>query len=344
MLELQENIAKAQSATAKRRRNVVDIATREYFSVLDLIGIPAASDFEAAEARAYAVLKQELLSRDSIGLIDEAMGRASVHEGSGERGRSPHVDDERVAMLALGFDGIAPPLRIPGPGLFEQTKGFTLALAGAGGAVAGMLSLAPLMRLAFENRDLGLILGGPLGALLAVMIAHRLARVRFLTRILPWVFIRRKSLRGAVRSEHEKAVRAAIGQWVDWATPILAVLCLHIWAKPESQTDKDKALRRMSKLVYALHRASAESLPVVAHELIQEAKNDGFEGLEGPPAFLSPGTEEKETMAWRPDLQSKYETFGHIIEGDQVTVERPAVILGGQIVQRGLVRKVRERT
>jgi hypothetical protein len=344
MLDLQENIAKAQSATAKRRRSAVDIATREYFGVVDLLGSPAASDFQAAEARAYAVLKQELLSREFVGLVDEAVGRGASAEGSGERGRSPHVDDDRVAMVALGFDGIAPALRIPGPVMIEQTKGFTLALAGAGGAVAGMLILAPLMRFAFENRELGMILGGPLGALVAVLVAHRLARIRFLTRVLPWVFVRRKSLRGAVRSEHEKAVRAAIGQWVDWAAPILAVLCLHVSAKPESQTDRDKALRRMSKLVYALHRASPESLPVVAHELIQEAKNDGFEGLEGQPAFLTPGMAEQETMVWKPDLQGKYETFGHIVEGDQVTVERPAVILGGQIVQRGLVRKVRERS
>ena len=70
MLELQENIAKAQSATAKLRRKVVDKAAREYFSVLDPIRKPGAGDFEAAGARAYAVLKQELLSAESIALIN----------------------------------------------------------------------------------------------------------------------------------------------------------------------------------------------------------------------------------------------------------------------------------
>ena len=53
---------------------------------------------------------------------------------------------------------------------------------------------------------------------------------------------------------------------------------------------------------------------------------------------------ERQILTWKPDLQTRYETFGHIVEGDQVMVERPAVILGGRIVQRGLVRKVRERT
>ena len=112
----------------------------------------------------------------------------------------------------------------------------------------------------------------------------------------------------------------------------------------ESKTDKDKALRRLGKLIYSLHQAPAASLPVVAHELIQEAKNSGFEGLEGQPAFVEAGRDEKEIMTWSPDLQSRYETFGHITEGDRVTVERPAVVFGGQIVQRGLVRKVRDKT
>jgi len=207
-----------------------------------------------------------------------------------------------------------------------------------------MMLGAALMRLAFEMRDLGLALGGPIGAFLAVLLMHGLTRAKFLTRILPWLFVRPKALRGAVRSEHEKGVRAALEQWVDWAIPMLAVLCMHRAAPPEEKTDKGKALRRLGKLIYSLQQAPVASLPVVAHELIQEAKNSGFEGLEGPPAFLESGREEKEILTWSPDLAGRYETFGHITEGDRVTVERPAVVFGGQVVQRGLVRKVRDRT
>ena len=327
MLELQENIAKAQAATVALRHELVNRAAKEYFGVLDLVASPTAGDFHAAEASAYAILKQEILSEEAVSLIN-----------GGTR-----LDENDLALVALGFDTISRPLRIPGPVAIAEPKTLMLALAGAAGAVGGMFALAPSMRLAFDMRDLGLILGGPLGAMLAVLIAHRLARVRFLARVLPWVFIRPGALRGAVRSQHEKAVRACIEQWVDWAVPMLTVLCLHRSRAAESGTDRDKALRRIGKLIYALHRAGPESLPVVAHELIQEAKNSGFEGLEGPPAFLETGREEKQTMIWRNDLQNRYETFGHITEGDQVTVERPAVILGGQIVQRGLVRKVRDR-
>ncbi len=327
MLELQENIGKIRSATTGLRRNLVAHAAREYFSTLDLIGSPATGDFEAAGARAYAVLKQELLSPDSVALIN-----------GGTR-----LDEDSQAFLALSFDAIARPLQIPGPATTTETKSITLALAGAGGAVGGMLLLAALMRLAFDMRDLGLALGAPFGALLAVLLVRWLARRRFLARILPWLFVRPKALQPAVRSAHDKAVRAVIEQWVEWAVSMLAVLCLHQAKPPESRRDRDKALQRIGKLVYALHEATAQSLPVVAHELIQEAKNSGFEGLEGQPPFLEEGREEKEIMVWKQELQTRYETFGHIAEGDRVTVERHAVVFGGKIVQRGLVRKIRGR-
>ncbi|MEN6426248.1 MAG: hypothetical protein ABFE13_12845 [Phycisphaerales bacterium] len=327
MLELQEYIAKVQSATSSLRRSLVDRAAREYFTTLDMIGSPSAGDFEAAQAGANAVLKQELLSADSIALVNGGI----------------RLDDDSVATIALGFDAIARPLRVPAPVAGAQAKSFTLALAGAGGAVGGALLGAALMRLAYDMRDLGLAVGGPLGAFLAVLLVSRMARARFLTKVLPWLFVKPKALRGAIRSEHEKAVRVAIEQWLDWAIPMLAVLCLNKTGAPQAKTDKDKALRRLGKLIYLLHQAQAASLPVVAHELIQEAKNSGFEGLEGEPVFLEAGQDAKEILIWSPDLVGRYETFGHISEGDRVTIERPAVVFGGQIVQRGLVRKVRDK-
>jgi len=328
MLELQENITKVQAETVRLRRDLVDHATREYFELLNPISSPTAGDFEAAQARAHVVLKQELLADNAV---------ASINGGS-------KLDEDSLALLSLSFSTIARPLRICGPTMTADPKSITLALAGAAGAFVGTVGLAPLMRLAFDMRDLGMVLGGPLGALAVVLVVHRLARLRFLTRILPWLFTRSKALRGAARSGHEKAVRASLEQWVDWAVPMLVVLCLHRSGPPQTQTDKDRALRRLGGLVYALHRASVDALPVVAHELIQDAKNSGFEGLEGPPAFLDAGHTETETLIWKQDLRSQYETFGDIAEGDPVRIERPAVVFGGEVVQRGLVRKVRDRT
>jgi hypothetical protein len=335
MLELQENIAKVQSATVALRRRLVEHATREYFATLDLAGSPTASDFEAAQTRANVVLRQELLSPDAAALINGGT----------------KLSDDSLALLALSFEALAGPVRIPGPAPGARTKGLTLALAGAAGAVGGMFTLGALLRLAYDMRDLGLAVGGPLGAFFAVLVVYPLGRWRLLTRILPFFFTRPKALRGTVRSEHQKVVRALIEQWVDWAVPMLTILCLQQSAPEGPPTDRDKALRRIGKLVYALHRAPAESLPVVAHELIQEAKNSGFEGLEGQPAFLPAAPlrvgeadhAANEITTWRPDLRTRYETFGDIAEGDPVRIERPAVVFGGKVVQRGLVRKIRDR-
>ena len=156
MLELQDNIAKAQAATVKLRHKVVDRAVREYFAALEPIRSPGAGDFEAAGARAQAVLKEELLTPEFLGLI------AAVR-------RPCKLDENELAVVALSFETIARPLRIPGPVALTEPKTLTLALAGAAGAVGGMFALASLMRLALDMRDLGLVLGAPLGALLAVL-------------------------------------------------------------------------------------------------------------------------------------------------------------------------------
>jgi hypothetical protein len=327
MLELQGNIVKAQAATVALRRGLVDQGVREYLAVLDRVTNPTAIDFQAAEARARAVLKQEILGPDAV---------ARVNGGT-------RLNESELAVVALSFEAIAPPVRIPGPAAITEPKTLTLAVAAAAGAVGGMFALAPLLRLAVQMQDLGLVVGAPLGAFLAVVIAHRVARMRVLTRVLPWIFVRPRAWRGAARSEHEKTVRACLEQWVDWAVPMLTVLCVYRLDAAEASTDRDKALRRIGKLIYALHRTSPQTLPVVAHELIQEAKNSGFEDLEGLPAFLDRERVERETLTWQPYLQGRYERFGEIVEGDQVKVERPAVVFGGQVVQRGLVRKVRDR-
>lgn len=341
MLELQENIAKAQAATVKLRHQAVERAVRGYFDALVPIRSPRAGDFEAAGARAQAVLREELLSARFINVIcGGAEARPRGHEAASARAE---VQEGELALVAVNFETMARPVRIPGPPAVTEPKTFTLALAAAAGAVGGMFGLAALLRITIDMRDLGLLVGAPLGAWLAVLMVNRLARLRFLARILPWVLVRPQAFRGMVRGGHEKIVRAYLEQWVDWAVPLLTVLCLQRSVAAEAETDRDKALRRIAKLIYTLHRTGPESLPVVAHELIQEAKNSGFEGLEGQPAFLENARGEKETLTWKPDLQTRYETFGHIVAGDQVMVEREAVVLGGRVVQRGLVRKVRDK-
>jgi hypothetical protein len=327
MLELQERISQAQAATARLRRAWVDAAVREYSEALSLAGAPSADHFDAAQARATAVVKQELLSGASV---------ATINGGT-------ELNAKELAQLALSFDGIARSPQVPRPVLRAETKTITLALAGMVGTLGGMFALAPVMRLAFDMRNLGLILGGPLGALLAVLISQRLLRIRLLTKLLPWVFAGPTPLSGSARKEYEQSVRVAVEQWVEWAVSMLAILCFHDAGSRDAPTDKDKAFRRLAKVIYALHQAPPRTLPVVADELIQEARNSGFEGLEGRPMFLGETESQQSVLTWKNEFRNRYETFGHVTEGDRVSIERRAVVFEGKVVQRGLVRKVRDR-
>jgi hypothetical protein len=328
MLDIQEEISKACEGTSGLRRETTRTAVKEYFRTLGAGGVAATADFDAARDRAMGVLKAGLFRVETLAVV------------AGER----PLDDRAVAGLTLTFDAIATPLKIPHPPVAREPKVYTLALAALTGAAAGMLALASLFRWAYDMRDLGLVVGGPVGALLAVLIVHRLSRVRLLLRFLPGLSSDTRSLSGHARKDHEAVVLACVEQWMDWAVPTLAALCLHGSLSSEPQTKREAAFRRIGKLIYTLHKAGRESLPVVADELIQEARNYGFEGLDGPAAFSEDRGREQDAMIWKGALANKYETFGHIVEGDRVTVERPPVVFEGKVIDRGLVRKVRETT
>ncbi len=327
MLDIQEEISRACEATSDLRRETVRTAVKEYFRTVGAGGDAATGDFDAARDRALGVLKAGLLSAETLATI------------AGDR----QLDDQALAGLRLGFDAIAKPLRIPPPPVRREPRVFSLALAALVGAAGGMLVLAPLLRWAYDMRDLGFVLGGPVGALLAVLVVHRLSRIRFLLRFLPGLSSEPRSLSGRARKDYEPVVAACAEQWLDGTVPMLTMLCLHSSLAGEPQTNEDAAFRRIGKLIYALHKAGRESLPVVADELIQEAKNYGFEGLDGPATFSADRGQQQETLVWKGGLGGKYKTFGHIVEGDRVTVERPPVVFEGKVVERGLVRKVRDK-
>lgn len=326
MLDIQEEISRARAATSNLRRETVKTAVNEYFRTLGVGGLAATGDFDAARDRTLGVLKAHLLSAETVAVV------------AGAR----QFDDQALASLKLSFDAIAMDLRIPRPPLAREPKVVSLALAALVGAAVGMLGLAPLLRWAYDMRDLGLVLGGPVGALLAVLLVHRLSRIRSLLHLLPRLSSGTRSFAGHARKDHETVVAACVEQWMGWAIPTLTVLCLHGSLSRGSETKKDAAFRRIGKLIYTLHKAGREALPVVADEIIQEARNFGFEGLDGAATFSADREQQQDTMVWKGALASKYETFGHIAEGDRVTVERPPVVFEGKVVERGLVRKVRE--
>lgn len=323
MLELQEEISRAYAATEALRRDLAKAARKEYFRTLGVTG-----DAQAAQAKAASVLKNGLLTAETLAVINDGIA----------------YDEKVLAKLTLGFDVVAVPVHVPRPPVTGDPKVISLALAALAGAFLGALGLAPLLRWAFDTRELGVVLGGPLGAFLGVLVVHRLSRIRALLRFLPWMSREGKPAGGHARKEYESVVQASIEQWLDWAVLLLAAMCANESASAEPQASREVAFRHIGKLIYMLHRTMRESLPVVADELIKEAKNCGFEGLEGMPAFAAGADAERDVVIWSKTLLGKYETFGHVDEGDRVTVERPPVVFSGKVVERGLVRKVRDKT
>jgi hypothetical protein len=328
MLDLKEKILKACARTEKLRQDLLDDAIKEYFETSGASGCPTAGDFDVAQTRTRSLLKRELLSSTWLSAISDG----SV------------IDDRSIATMALTFDSIASPLRIPKPSRHAEPKAYSVALGALVGAVAGMILLTPLFRLAFDMRDVGLVLGGPLGAFIMVLIVCRVSRSKFFLRLLRRVLGVAERLPGYDRRNHEEVVRMCIEQWLNLIIPLLVVLCFYQSWSTETLADKEIAFRRIGRLIYALHCASSESLPVMADELIQEARNCGFEGLDGSPAFLSSVVGPQNVTVWTNDLQSKYETFGHVAEGEQIKIERQPVIFDGRVMERGLVRKLRDKT
>ena len=327
MLDVKEKILEAYAGTEKLRRDLIDNATDEYFVSLAANSSPAEAELAVAQAAVRSLLKKELLSFAWISVV------------SGDA-----ITDERTtASVALSFDSVARPLLIPKPARHSEPKPYRLAVSAMTGAILGMLALTPLFRLAFDMRDVGLALGGPAGALLAVLIVHRLSRSSILLKIFGRVFGMAQRLGGYDRRSHEQIVRMSIEQWLDMAIPLLAAMCYWRTSSEDTPSDKESAFRKIAGLIYALHKTAPESLPIAADELIQEARNCGFEGLEGAPAFSSGAADDQSVIAWTSDLANKYETFGHVAQGDKVRIERQPVVFDGKIMERGLVRKLRDK-
>jgi len=322
MLDVKEKILEAYAGTEELRRDLTGSATGEYFATLETGGPIEQAQLDIARAAAQSLLKKELLSPARISVISG---------GSVTNQRS-------AASIALTFDSVARPLEIPEPAGQTGPGAFGLALGGMIGAILGMIILTPLFRLAFEMRDLGLGLGGPLGAFCSVLIVYRIGRSRLARRLL-----RRRRQARYDRENHEQVVRTSVEQWLNSSVSLLAMLCICRSQPEEAPADRESAFRRIGGLIYALHRTTPESLSVAVDELIQEARNCGFEGLEGSPAFLSAADGKQSVISWTNDLLTKYETFGDVADGDKVRIERQPVVFDGNVIERGLVRKLRDK-
>jgi hypothetical protein len=321
MLDLETRIKSVQQSSVVLRKNLVKQVLSEYLKVI-LSGDATRPDHHAtAVTHVQALLKKRLFSPDCLSLLDS------------KKAKDPHW----IHALALAFDAVSMPLAIPVPVSRTGPRVMPVALAGLVGAAAGMLIFTPLARLALDMRDLGLALGGPVGAFLVILLYWRLSGVR----LFQWL-TGKPSSRCIDTGGQQAVARLAIEQWFDMSLVILTLLCDTASGQADAHGESRDILRQLSRKIYALHHVSQDGLAVCADEVIQAARNLGFEGLDGQPEFMASQPAASDTLVWHASLVGQYEPFGHLTDGDPVRIERKPVVLDGKVMERGLVRKVRK--
>ena len=326
MLDLETKISETRHQTDRLRRELTREALSEYTKTLRAGGGTLAANVETAALRTRAVLKDKLFSPSWLTVI------------SGEK----VVEEPFSGRVALAFESVTLPIQIPIPAASDGPKVLSVASWACVGAVLGMMILTPLARLGLDMPDLGLVVGGPLGAFLFVLVYGRLAKIPFVRSMVRWLMGSTQRTYSYDFKSHERVVRSAIDQWLHSAIAMLVVVCSDRTLLSQGDVATEKVLGRLSGKIYALHHTPEKGLSVVADELILEARNCGFEGLDGTPNFMEDRSETREEILWRDALVSQYRTFGSIEAGDTAWVERKPVVLEGKVIELGLVRKVRK--
>jgi hypothetical protein len=139
--------------------------------------------------------------------------------------------------------------------------------------------------------------------------------------------------------DHAEAVRHALDQWLAGAERLQAAMWVCARFAPAGHRGNEQ-LANLARHLYSIHSSTMDELPISAAELLQEARNAGFERIEGEPVFLANDRELK-VLTWHEDMEEFYERFGAIRPGQPVRVEREAIVQEGCVLRRGLVRKAR---
>jgi hypothetical protein len=142
------------------------------------------------------------------------------------------------------------------------------------------------------------------------------------------------------RESYKKQVESVVQQWLACATAILAALNADDVQDVKPPMDVERLAARIGGRIIAVYHATPATVSAAVQELVEAARNEGLEIPEPP---VCDEGKPVETFPWDGKLDEKYERFGHIQDGDQVHAERPPVIVGGKVLERGVVRKARRR-
>jgi len=364
MYILEEKIKDFLKKTEEMRETLIGEAVDEYFS--GLTEDDASNDYNSATIRAAKKLKEGVLSNKLYSLMS----------GDGE------VPFSNLESCYLTVDAIIGKVRIPRPTKSMAFKVLNIAIAAGLGAILGQLVLVPISRLFLGMRDLGLVLGPPIGAFTVALlvlkagesnrfrkkiqvilgIASVLEVYRLITgggmlglwrklvgrypgsgflnsakRILLYAAINFLLMIGVKRStcdreSHKDVVRNAVEYWLHEVLILMACLSYYVPATSSPKEAREIALT-LGKHLYELDIRTHENLEEVVTELLQDARQIGFEGI---------GQDYEKSFLWVKDKTDMYRAFGHIEDGNQVFVEERPIIFNGEVLKKGLVRKIRK--
>ena len=359
---LEESIHAWMATNQTLREQITERGTERFFAVFGHTDSAIQTQLE----RATASTRDEVFAALTADAVLDSLPSAPTTAGAREALRSRWLS----LNPAWGF-----PLPVAGPGLSAAR----LAIAAAVGSLLGMMVLGGLLNLTLGVRGVGMLIGGPGGAALAMYAVGRLTESKTLRRVLKtllgvawtadllgaasfglgalWgrlagigllrrilVYAGAVSLLAFTRGGAQydtRAYRSSVRELIRQWVDISSVLLCCLSAGPVD-TSADAVLDAgLARAIHDLHRSDAANLPAAAEALLLEARRMGLEGVSAPPRFGQSSHAERPRLVWSPELEQEYRPFGLIEEGDTVIVEDAPVIQNGRVLEKGRVRKQR---
>jgi len=155
------------------------VKSEQFSRMAETESLRIAASFSDQRLPTPELLKLE--TADSRMRLIDAVWDAYIHSSAGEE-----LTDSTRNALKFDFRDRVPPLIIPCPVPREELRASVMPLSACLGALLGMATLTPLMRLLFGNdyREFALLLGAPIGALLIVTLIRYLSQHKILLRSL----------------------------------------------------------------------------------------------------------------------------------------------------------------
>ncbi|MBK1717008.1 hypothetical protein [Thiocystis violacea] len=359
---LEESIRAWMAGSQTLRERITEQGTERFLAVLGSTEPPDRARVDRASASA----RDEVFAALTADAVLDSLPTAPTDAGAREALRSRWLSLSPAWSL---------PLPVSGPSLSAQR----LAIAAAIGSLLGMMLLGGLLNLTLGIRGVGMLIGGPAGAALAMYAVGRLTESKALRRTLKtllgvawtadllgaaslglgalWgrlagvgllrrilVYAGAVSLLAFTRGGAQydiRAYRRSVRDLIRQWVEVSSVLLGCLSAGPVTSHAEAALDAGLARAIQDLHRSEAASLPAAAEALLLEARRMGLEGISAPPRFAESGRAERPRLRWSPELEERYRPFGLIEDGDTVIVEDEPVIQNGRILEKGHVRKQR---